>query len=44
MEILYTLTSPSGGRLLSPRLGNAEHSIGEKVDSRNEADHLVRFP
>ena len=43
-EILYTLKSPSGNRLLSLFPSHADHRIGEKVGIRIEADHLVAFP
>ncbi len=43
-EILYTLKSPNGGRLLSLFPSHADHRIGEKVGVRIEADHLVVFP
>jgi iron(III) transport system ATP-binding protein len=43
-EILYTLRLPSGGRLLSLFPSHANHSIGEHVGIRVQADHLVAFP
>lgn len=43
-EIMYTLQLPDGRRLLSLFPSHANHSIGEKVGIRIEADHLVAFP
>lgn len=43
-EIMYTLSLPGGGRLLSLFPSHANHRIGEKVGIRVEADHLVAFP
>lgn len=43
-EIMYTLSLPGGGRLLSLFPSHADHRIGEKVGIRVEADHLVAFP
>lgn len=43
-EILYTLRLQSGGRLLSLFPSHADHSLGETVGIRVEADHLVLFP
>ncbi len=43
-EILYTLRLPSGGRVLSLFPSHADHSLGERVGIRVQADHLVAFP
>jgi iron(III) transport system ATP-binding protein len=43
-EILYTLTLPSGGRVLSLFPSHADHAVGERVGIRVQADHLVVFP
>ncbi len=42
-EILYTLELPSGSRILSLFPSHSNHSIGETVGIRIEADHLVAF-
>jgi iron(III) transport system ATP-binding protein len=42
-EILYTLQLASGGRLLSLFPSHADHSLGERVGIRVQADHLVAF-
>lgn len=43
-EILYTLRLPSGGEVLSLFPSHADHSLGDEVGIRVEADHLVAFP
>ena len=43
-EILYTLRLPSGGRLLALFPSHTDHTIGEVVGIRVQADHLVAFP
>ncbi|HLE94073.1 MAG TPA: ABC transporter ATP-binding protein [Sulfuricaulis sp.] len=43
-EILYTLRLPSGGRVLSLFPSHADHTIGDRVGIRVQADHLVAFP
>lgn len=42
-EILYTLELPSGNHVLSLFPSHANHSIGDTVGIRIEADHLVAF-
>ena len=42
-EYLYTLTLPSGARLLSLVPSHHDHAIGEKIGIRPEIDHLVVF-
>ncbi len=42
-EYLYTLTLPSGARLLSLVPSHHNHAIGEKIGIRPEIDHLVLF-
>ena len=42
-EILYTLTLPSGRRVLSLFPSHSDHSLGAEVGIRVQADHLVAF-
>ena len=42
-EFLYTLSLPSGSRLLSLAPSHHDHAIGEKIGIRLEIDHLVVF-
>ena len=42
-EFLYTLTLPSGARILSLVPSHHDHAIGEKIGIRPEIDHLVVF-
>ena len=42
-EFLYTLTLPSGARVLSLVPSHHDHAIGEKIGIRLEIDHLVVF-
>ena len=42
-EFLYTLSLPSGARLLSLVPSHHDHAIGEKIGIRPETDHLVVF-
>ena len=42
-EYLYTLTLPSGARLLSLVPSHHNHAIGERIGIRPEIDHLVVF-
>ena len=42
-EFLYTLSLPSGARLLSLVPSHHDHAIGEKIGIRPEIDHLVVF-
>ena len=42
-EFLYTLTLPSGARLLSLVPSHHDHAIGENIGIRPEIDHLVVF-
>lgn len=42
-EILYTLRLPSGHKVLSLVPSHHNHSIGEKIGIRLEADHVVAF-
>ncbi len=42
-EILYTLRIPSGQEVLSLFPSHLDHSLGEMVGIRVEADHLVAF-
>ena len=42
-EFLYTLTLPSGARILSLVPSRHDHAIGEKIGIRPEIDHLVVF-
>ena len=42
-EFLYTLSLPSGARILSLVPSHHDHVIGEKIGIRPETDHLVVF-
>lgn len=42
-EILYTLDLDDGTRLLSLFPSHADHAVGERVNIRLKADHLVAF-
>ena len=42
-EFLYTLTLPSGARILSLVPSHHDHARGEKIGIRPEIDHLVVF-
>jgi iron(III) transport system ATP-binding protein len=42
-EILYTLRLAGGGKILSLFPSHFDHTIGERVGIRIEADHLVAF-
>jgi iron(III) transport system ATP-binding protein len=42
-EFLYTLKLPSGGKLLSLVPSHHNHSVGELIGIRIEADHVVAF-
>ena len=42
-EFLYTLTLPSGARILSLVPSHHDHAIGEKIGIRPKIDHLVVF-
>ena len=42
-EFLYTLTLPSGARVLSLVPSHYDHAIGEEIGIREEIDHLVVF-
>ena len=42
-EFLYTLTLPSGARILSLVPSHHDHAIGEKIGIRPQIDHLVVF-
>jgi iron(III) transport system ATP-binding protein len=43
-EILYTLQLPSGSRLLSLFPSHRNHTLGEEVRVRIDAQHLICFP
>lgn len=43
-EILYTLTLPSGERVLALVPSHHNHAIGERIGIRLETDHIVAFP
>jgi iron(III) transport system ATP-binding protein len=43
-EIHYTLQPPSGNRVLSLFPSHRNHSLGEQVRVRSDAQHLTRFP
>ena len=42
-EFLYTLTLPSGARILSLVPSHHDHAVGEEIGIRPEIDHLVVF-
>ena len=42
-EFLYTLTLPSGARILSLVPSHHDHAVGEDIGIRLELDHLVAF-
>jgi len=42
-EILYTLSLPDGTRVLSLFPSHDDHEVGERVNIRLKADHLVAF-
>ena len=43
-EILYTLRLANGRQVLSMFPSHANHSVGDQVGIRLQADHLVAFP
>jgi iron(III) transport system ATP-binding protein len=43
-EILYTLTLPSGERVLALVPSHHDHAVGERIGIRLETDHIVAFP
>ena len=43
-DFLYTLTLPSGSRLLSLVPSHHNHAIGERIGIRLAIDHVVAFP
>lgn len=43
-EILYTLQTPSGTRLLSLFPSHQNHALGEQVRIRIDAEHVICFP
>ena len=42
-EFLYTLSLPSGARILSLVPSHHDHAVGEEIGIRPEIDHLVVF-
>ncbi len=43
-EILYTLLLPTGGTLLTLFPSHQNHEIGDRINIRIDAEHLVAFP